>query len=166
MRTVFGRKGKRAVSAVIGTILMVAVTVALAAVLYVMVSGSTPSNTAKPPTAQLQTGAWGGNTTTATYGVVVGSVQDVGGIQPSTLKFIVAKADNSPCYAGASGLNQSTCTGFNVSVRYQDTTSPGNISAGDSVLVMVTPATANPLQAGRLTIQTSDDKVLGTVTLS
>ncbi len=166
MATVLGRKNQRAVSAVIGTILMVAVTVVLAAVLYVMVSGMGPTSQPKPPTAQFQTGTWGGNTTVASYSVGVNSAQDVAGINVSTLKYVVAKADNTPCYTGVALLNLTMCGSFKVNVRYLDTTVNGAISPGDSVLVTVTPVTGNPLLAGKLTVQTNEDKVLGIVALS
>lgn len=166
MATVLGRKNQRAVSAVIGTILMVAVTVVLAAVLYVMVSGIGPGSTSNPPTAQLQAGTWGGTAANASYSIVVISVKDVGGIDPSSLKYVIAKSDNTPCYAGIQNLNQSLCAGFNVNVRYQDTTTPGAISGSDSIILNVYPGTGNPLSAGKLTVQTSDDKIVGTVNLS
>lgn len=165
MKTVFAKKNEKAVSPVIGTILMVAITVVLAAVLYVMVSGIGPGSTSNPPTAQLQAGTWGGNATTASYSVIVISVKDTGGIDPSTLKYIVAKSDNTPCYAGAALQNLTLCATFTVNVRYQDTTTPGAISASDSIQVTVTPGTGNPLIAGKLTVQTQDDKIVGTVNL-
>jgi flagellin-like protein len=165
MTTVFTRRDQTAVSPVIGTILMVAVTVVLAAVLYAVVSGVTP-NASKPPTAQFSTSSWGGNTTVASYSVGVSSAQDVAGINISTLKFVVAKADNTPCYSGAALQNLTMCSTFKVNVRYLDTTVNWTISPGDSVLVTVAPAAGNPLQAGKLTVQTSDDKILGTITLS
>lgn len=166
MQTVFGKKNKKAVSPVIGTILMVAITVVLAAVLYVMVSGIGPGSTSNPPTAQLQAGTWGGNATTASYSVVVITVKDVGGIDPSTLKYVVAKSDNTPCYSGVALQNLTLCTSFTVNVRYQDTTTAGSISPSDSIQVTVSPGTGNPLTAGKLTIQTTDDKIVGTVVLS
>lgn len=170
MTSVFARRNSRAVSPVIGTILMVAVTVVLAAVLYVMVSGIGGGNAPKPPSAQLQTGTWGGNATVATYSVGVGSVQDAAGISPTTLKYVVAKADQTPCYSGPAAQNQTTCklgsVNFTVNVRYLDTTGSGAISPGDSIQVTVKPATGNPLLAGKFTVLTNEDKIIGTVTLS
>ena len=165
MKTAFVRKNREAVSPVIGTILMVAITVVLAAVLYVMVSGIGPGSTSNPPTAQLQAGSWGGNATTASYSATVISVKDVGGVAPSSLIYIVAKSDGSSCYSGGANLNLTTCTGFTVNVVYQDITSVGTISASDSIQVTVTPGTGNPLIAGKLTVQTSDNKIVGTVNL-
>ena len=64
MKTVFARKNKSAVSPVIGTILMVAITVVLAAVLYVMVAGLGPGNTPQNATMVMQGGSWSGGTFT------------------------------------------------------------------------------------------------------
>ena len=102
----------------------------------------------------------------ASYTVAINSVQDVSGLQPVTLKYVVTKGDNMACYAGSAGLNQTTCTGFTVNIRYLDTTANGTISPGDSIVLTVTPATGHPLLLGHLTVQTADDKILGTVTMS
>src|SRR3989442_10795764 len=48
------RKDEKAVSPVIATILMVAITVVLAAVLYVMVTGLIGGGSSQPPTIQLR----------------------------------------------------------------------------------------------------------------
>jgi archaeal type IV pilus assembly protein PilA len=153
MKTVFGRKNKSAVSPVIGTILMVAITVVLAAVLYVMVAGLGPSNTNQPPTAVLQgAGSWSSNATVTTYTFTVSTVTPTSAnINPSQLEYIVSNSANTPLYSGASGLNTSS-SGFTINVVFQDPLSVGLVSAGDRIQITVTPVANNPLVGGNLAV--------------
>jgi flagellin-like protein len=153
MKTVFGRKNKSAVSPVIGTILMVAITVVLAAVLYVMVAGLGPSNTNQPPTAVLQGGgSWSSNATVATYTFTVSTVTPTSAnINPTQLEYIVSNSANTPLYSGVA--NQSTVvSGFTINVVYQDPLDAGKVSASDRVQITVSPVASNPLVGGSLTV--------------
>ncbi|MCI4362734.1 MAG: type IV pilin [Thermoplasmata archaeon] len=109
----FRKKNKRGVSPIIATILLVAITVVLAAVLYILISGFTkgPGNTPIGTafawgTPQKTTGTAATNTlgTCATgdqcYNMQVGSAG--GGITAAGLNFVVRDASgNTLSYAGA-----------------------------------------------------------------
>jgi len=153
MRTVFGRKNKSAVSPVIGTILMVAITVVLAAVLYVMVAGLGPGQQSIPPTAVLQGGgSWATGSLNTSYTFTVSTVTPTGAvIAPSQLQYIVSNAQQTTMYSGAANQN-STSGSFAIDVRYNDALDSGKVSAGDKVQIFVQPSASNPLIGGRIQI--------------
>lgn len=144
MKSVFGTKNKKAVSPVIGTILMVAITVVLAAVLYVMVSGiGTNPNTNNPSTV-LQSQNWNA-------GNLLVNIQSSQGatVNPTDLTYIIQDRNGTTCYTGVAGLTQNTCTA-NVTIVYQDNIDPSKVGAGDSVKITVTPTTNTAIQGGRI----------------
>ncbi|HKZ60323.1 MAG TPA: type IV pilin N-terminal domain-containing protein [Candidatus Thermoplasmatota archaeon] len=144
MKTVFGTKNKKAVSPVIGTILMVAITVVLAAVLYVMVSGiGTNPNTNNPSTV-LQAQNWNA-------GNLLVNVQSSSGatVNPTDLTFIIQDRNGTTYYTGVAGLNTLT-SGTNVNITYQDNIDPSKVGAGDSVKITVTPTSSTAIQGGRI----------------
>ncbi|MCI4346535.1 MAG: type IV pilin [Thermoplasmata archaeon] len=108
----FRKKNKRGVSPIIATILLVAITVVLAAVLYILISGFTKGPGNQPigtafafGTPQKTTGTAASNTlgTCATgdqcYNIQVGSAG--GGITAASLNFVVRdSAGNTLSYAG------------------------------------------------------------------
>jgi flagellin-like protein len=153
MKTVFGRKNKSAVSPVIGTILMVAITVVLAAVLYVMVAGLGPGNQSIPPTAVLQGGgSWVSGSLNTSYTFTVSSITPAGAqINPADLQYIVSNAAQTTLYSGAA-LQNTTSGGFAIDVRYNDALEPGKVSAGDKIQIFVQPSANNPLQGGSLKV--------------
>jgi archaeal type IV pilus assembly protein PilA len=120
---VFGRMShrmrkarKRGVSPIIATILLVAITVVLAAVLYVLISGLTGSTAAAPISlAPAVTGTGGGGTT---WFVVV-SITPSSAIATSQFGLKVTTtaatqptaAPNAACIAGAAYVAGTTCTG-------------------------------------------------------
>ena len=122
----------------------------------------TPTAT-NPPTVVLQSGTWGGNSTMARLTITIVSTRDVGGVSPSTLKYVIAQASGGPCYSGTERQNMTLCSGFTVNVAYLDTTTPGSVSPSDGIQISVSPAMNNPLIGGRLTVQTSDDRIMGSV---
>ncbi len=154
MKTVFGRKAKSAVSPVIGTILMVAITVVLAAVLYVMVSGLGPGSTTTNTTLVMQGGSnWinasGNNTFTFTIMSVTPTSANV---DPTQVTFTVANSAGTSYYSGTEG-NPQTTSGFTVDVNYQDTTEAGKVSSGDSIQILIRPTyPTNPLTGGKLNV--------------
>ena len=153
MKTVFGRKNKSAVSPVIGTILMVAITVVLAAVLYVMVAGLGPGQQNIPPTAVLQGGgSWAAGSINSSYTFTVSTVTPAGAqINPSDLQYIVSNAQSTTLYSGAANQNTSS-GGFAIDVRYNDALDSGKVSAGDKIQVFVQPTAGNPLTGGKIQV--------------
>jgi flagellin-like protein len=130
------RKDLEGVSPVIATILMVAITVVLAAVLYVMVSMIiTQPNQDKPVMsfANFESGAQGTNNYTASW--------NVAGIDKSDTKFnqykVALLMDNAPITAIAQPLLPNTIIsyGSTVKVLVRDLGGEGKMSAGDSFLV-------------------------------
>jgi len=126
------RKDSEAVSPVIATILMVAITVVLAAVLYVMVMGFGGTG------AQTPTGAF----TTATKTSSTTEKILFGTISPDT-KFIDCKLVVDPADAASATWNMASGTAtwnFNatapiLTVTYTDMGADGKISVGDYITI-------------------------------
>lgn len=143
MKTVFGTKNKKAVSPVIGTILMVAITVVLAAVLYVMVSGISGPGSTSQPSAVLSAQNWNA-------GNLLVNVQSSSGatVNPTDLTYIVQDRNGTTYHSGVAG---STLTsGTNVTIAYQDNIDAGKVGAGDSVKITVSPSTSTAINGGRI----------------
>ncbi len=118
MRRALGRKSKRAVSPIIATILLVAITVVLAAVLYVLVSGltrtgaSTPYELGMSPSSNSGSGAtWDDiialspttGLTTSAFGLKVTT--------PSATNFPTEAASGTGCAITTATETPSSCTG-------------------------------------------------------
>jgi flagellin-like protein len=129
------RKDEQAVSPVIATILMVAITVVLAAVLYVMVSGliSGPS-TQKPfvtfgSTTKVNSLTW-------TFSVASASPA----VAPSNYKinFGIGTATGAAVNMGTSAVNTTVTTGgspANVGVKWTDLGGENTLNAGDQFTI-------------------------------
>jgi flagellin-like protein len=133
------RKDSEAVSPVIATILMVAITVVLAAVLYVMVMGFGGSSTQTP------TGAFTSATklSSTTEKILFGT------ISPDT-KFVDCKLVVDTPYAAATTRNMAdgvaswTDSGSaNMTVSYTDMGADGKISVGDYVTITASAGLAS-----------------------
>ena len=147
MRNTFVRKNKNAVSPVIGTILMVAITVVLAAVLYVMVSGIGQQPNANNPTAVLQSQSWNNGNLAVNVQSVTGTA-----VNPSDLTFIIQDRNSTTCYSGAANLSLSTCTGTTVNIVYQDNIADGKVGAGDTIKITVTPSSSTAINSGKIRV--------------
>jgi len=132
---------------------MVAITVVLAAVLYVMVAGLGPGQQSIPPTAVLQGGgSWASGSLNVSYTFTVSTVTPSGAqINPADLQYIVSNAQQTTMYSGAANQNTST-GGFAIDVRYNDALDAGKVSAGDKIQIFVQPGTGNPLTGGKLQV--------------
>jgi len=112
------RKSKRGVSPIIATILLVAITVVLAAVLYVLVSGLTRTGATTPYTLGMTPSTQGGSgatwndvialapssgLTTSAFGLKV--------ITPSSTNFQPEAASGTGCSISATTNSPSSCTG-------------------------------------------------------
>ena len=123
------RKDEQAVSPVIATILMVAITVVLAAVLYVMVSGLL---TGPGPSKPFVTFSSVTKSNAATWTFTVASASPA--VAPSNYKvnFAIGGTAGTAQNMGASGTNvTSMATTPNVGVKWTDIGGEGTVNAGD-----------------------------------
>ena len=153
------RKKDSGVSPVIATILMVAITVVLAAVLYVMVSGFTHSpGTANSAGLNEATGSAAGS-----YVVSISSVS-ASNIPVSGLKIIITQGSTSITYTD-SGSWGSTVTGAPTVTYTQSTSGATYLSAGDSFnIVQSTASGAVNLSGATVTLYNGNSE-LGTTIL-
>jgi len=131
MRTLWLRPNKNAVSPVIGTILMVAITVVLAAVLYVMVTGLVTNPGETKPTVSLSVGNFQGLGTTATITSVSTTTLDV-----STLVFQVVAGNGTIYFSGAAGTGAAV-NGVVVTITYNDASGDGKVGPDDNIGIKV-----------------------------
>jgi len=134
------RKDEQAVSPVIATILMVAITVVLAAVLYVMVSGliSGPSTT-KPfvtfsSVSKVNNAVWTFSIASASPAVAQSNYK---------INFGVGTATGAAVNMGTSGTNTTVTTGgtpANVGVKWTDLGGEGTVNGGDLFTITFAPA--------------------------
>lgn len=122
-----------AVSAVIGVILMVAITVAIAATVYVYVSGM----------------LGGGPTQSATVSLVQSG--DYISVQKVTAGGPITESDTKYSLVSNTGLNESTAT-----IIYNDNDGDGLISGGDTITI---GGTLSGLSPYTLTMIYSDDAI-------
>ncbi len=161
------RKDDQAVSPVIATILMVAITVVLAAVLYVMVSGLIGGTTTTSRPA-----------VTLTYSKLSNGVDiQVAGIQPaaapSNFKVNIQNVSASsfgtavamPITTGGSGVSVALTGGPTFTIVWQNPGGSGQVSQGDHFIVT---APANTLKSGYsyqfILIWSADGSTLTTTT--
>ncbi len=130
----FIREDEKAVSPVIATILMVAITVVLAAVLYIMVIGLTPTPGDVPPTGQFAYATPTSNTT-ATVEFAAFSVTP----PPVSLKIVLSTSTSSGTYtfgANADGTVMTLADGDNMgTLTYRDYGKNGLVDRGDQLLI-------------------------------
>ncbi len=155
MRTIWLRPNKNAVSPVIGTILMVAITVVLAAVLYVMVTGLVTSPGSTKPTVTLSAGQWSGTSDVISITSVSSSTLDV-----STLTYQVVGATGTIYFSGAAGT-QNASGSASVTVTYNDASSDGKVGSDDNIAISVGNATELTLIRGTTFKVLSGSDVLG-----
>jgi len=136
MRKVYKKRDEDAVSPVIATILMVAITVVLAAVLYVMVIGFGSGGSSTPAGAWTNVEATGSTTGKLTFGAFT---EDVG---PLDLKIFISHngtADGEISFSGALGAQTTAMTwtpavSTGATASYFDYNYQGNlINSGDYI---------------------------------
>ena len=140
MRTVPSRPSPRAVSPVISTILLVAITVVLAGVLYVMVSSVGVSNPPAPVSIQFSSNPWSQGKNTAS----IISVTGASGITIGSLTFVV-RAPNGEVYFEGMANETKSHDGVNVTVSYLDFDNNSAITVSDQVSVEVVPQSGSAL---------------------
>lgn len=124
------RPGDRAVSPVIATILMVAITVVLAAVLYLMVSQFTGPNTPTPPTGTMSANSAAGGNETLGFGRYSPETA------PTEIRLIVALdgVDQGECTFGSDDDGPLTCdAGVAGNMTYTDQADNKRLNVGDSI---------------------------------
>ena len=159
MKPVFGRKDKSAVSPVIGTILMVAITVVLAAVLYVMVAGLGPGSTPNQPTIIMQNQGWNNGNDT----VSITSVTNAANLAPADLTYTI-ETSAGPFFSGGNNTTDSR-GGPTVNVVFNDLTGPNLVTSGDSIRVRVVTGSATALVGASFKVFKGGTQI-GVLTLS
>lgn len=154
MKTVFLRPNKKAVSPVIGTILMVAITVVLAAVLYVMVTGLVGPPQGQKPNLVLTAGTWNNGNLTISFA----SITNAPNLAPTDLTFLVQASDGTTYFSGAAGTG-SAVSNVTVTIAYQDNANPLKVSNEDNIRITVAPATSTVIRGGSFKIFFSGDVI-------
>ncbi len=131
------RFDRSAVSATVGTVLMVAITVLLAGVVYILVSGVLNPVAPAPAAVSFDSPGWVGANYTAT---VIG-VTGASGIPVDSLTYIVRDPDRIAYLVGPANTPDET-NGITTTVYYIDHDSDNRITGGDSVRIEVSPAAA------------------------
>ena len=130
------RKDERAVSPVIATILMVAITVVLAAVLYVMVSGLITGPGAQKP---LVTFSGVTKLNAVTWQFTVASAQPAVAVSNYKLNFGIGSNTGTAVNMGLNGVNttvtMSAGTPASVGVKWTDLGGTGQIKGGDILTI-------------------------------
>lgn len=154
MKTVFLRPNKKAVSPVIGTILMVAITVVLAAVLYVMVTGLVGPPQGQKPNLVLTAGTWNNGNLTISFA----SITNAPNLAPVDLTFLVQASDGTTYFSGAAGTG-SAVSNVTVTIAYQDNANTGKVSNEDNIRITVSPSTSTVIRGGSFKIFFSGDVI-------
>ncbi len=142
------RKDDRAVSPVIATILMVAITVVLAAVLYVMVSGLITGPGAQKPLVTFS-GVTKVNAVTWTF--TVASAQPAVAASNYKLNFGIGTNTGTAVSMGTNGVNTTVAvpgqTPASVGVKWTDLGGTGQVKGGDILTIAFpsAPATGTSL---------------------
>lgn len=139
------RKRRTGVAPVISTILMVAIAVVLAAVLYLLVLPI--MNPPPPPPASIvfQPQGWNGGNNSA----VILSATGVQTIPASEVSYVVKDPEGATYFAGNEGEAKTT-NSVTITIHYNDVDGGDRISAGDTVVIEVAPASAAALLDGGL----------------
>lgn len=140
---------------IISTILMVAITVVLAAVVFVMVSGMLVKPPPAPAAITLESRDWTG----ANYTASVTGVTGMGGVSPVSLSFIV-EDDGGNAYFSGQINDTNTLNGVDTTLRYNDLDGNNQISPGDQVVIEVAPLSGKTaLEGGVLKILNGEQQV-------
>ena len=139
-----------AVSAVVGTILLVAITVVLAGVLYVTMSGVMVETPPKEPQFIFDAGPWANGSVTVSFL----SISNAEGLTPAQLSYLV-QAPNGTIYFSGPEANKTLVANITVNVTYRDTGNVGKVSPEDLIVITVTPASATAVRASTFKVLTN-----------
>jgi len=154
MNAVFLRPNKKAVSPVIGTILMVAITVVLAAVLYVMVTGLVGPPQGQKPNLVLTAGTWNNGNLTISFA----SITNAPNLAPTDLTYLLQTSAGVTQFSGGAGAG-APVSNVTTTVTYQDNANVGKVSNEDNVRITVSPSSSTVLRGGTLKIFYSGDVI-------
>jgi flagellin-like protein len=142
------RKDDKAVSPVIATILMVAITVVLAAVLYVMVSGLITGPGAQKPLVTFSSVT---KVNAVTWTFTVASAQPAVAVSNYRVNFGIGTNTGSAVNMGTNGVNTTVTmtagTPATVGVKWTDLGGTGQVKGGDIITIAfpTVPTTGTPL---------------------
>lgn len=136
----------RGVAPVVGTIMMVAITIVLASVVFFLVSSLISPPPPLPVSVTFTTSAWQDGNNNASIATTTG----VSGMSVAGVSYIVRDAEGAVYFSGMAGDSQSV-NSVNVTVRYNDLNSDDQINPGDIISIGVVPFSASlALQGGIL----------------
>lgn len=124
---------------------MVAITVVLAAVLYLLVLPILSPPPPPPTSIIFQPQGWNGGNNSA----VILSATGTATIQVSGLSYVVKDPEGVTYFAGNAGEAKTT-NAVTITIHYNDADGGDRITAGDTVLIEVSPASAAALLDGGL----------------
>lgn len=137
MRWTAFRHRRSAVSATVGTILMVSITVLLAGVVYILVSGTLGPPTPQPASISFTSDGWAdGNYTANTV-----SATGVSDIPADGLTFILRDQDRTAYFSGPTNTPMET-NGITTTVFFVDRDADNRVTGGDTVRIQVDPQSA------------------------
>lgn len=142
--SVLVRPNRRGVSPVIGTILMVAITVVLGTVLYVLVTGILVPPPPPPVAVTFQTQEWFEGTETG----VITSATNTRSLEISGLRFVVEAGSESTIYFANPSGESKTTGNVTIQVTFVDQDGDSRVSTGDWVTIQVTPISATSFVFG------------------
>src|SRR6267143_4876538 len=133
------RRSAQGVSPIIGTILVVAVTIVLGTVLYVLLTNALAPPPPAPPVVVFTSQGWSPDS--KVYTASVSGSANVGNIDLGSISYKVEDVNGNLFFAGRSGESRAT-SGITVTVVYHDADSDSRISSTDTVTVTVDPPAA------------------------
>ncbi len=143
MRWTAFRPRHGAVSATVGTVLMVAITVLLAGVVYLVVSGTLGPPPPPPPLISFSSQGWAdGN-----YTAAIVTTSGVSNIPADGLTFIVRDPDRSAYFTGPANAPVET-SGVTTTIFYVDHDNDNRITGGDTIRIVVEPQAASSVFDG------------------
>jgi FlaG/FlaF family flagellin (archaellin) len=133
---------------------MVAITVVLAAVLYVMVTGLVGAPPAQRPSLVISTGSWNNGNITLSFV----SITNAQALSPADLTYLIMSADGTTYFSGPEGTG-SPFSSVALTVDYLDTANVGKVTLEDTVKITVSPATSTAVRAGSFTVYYSGSTI-------
>lgn len=127
----------RAVAPIVGTIMMVAVTIVLASVVFFLVSNMISPPPPPPSIITFTSKGWQNGNNNASITTATG----VSAISAADVGYVVRDPEGSAYYSGKAGESQ-VVNGVNVNVVYLDLNSDDRINPGDVVAILVSPISA------------------------
>lgn len=137
------RARRRAVAPVVGTIMMVAITIVLASVVFYLVSSMITPPPPTPTSITFASFGWrdGNNNASVT------TASGVSGMSASGVGYIVRDPEGTPYFSGKADETQ-TVNNVSVTVRYNDLNGDDRINPGDIISIEVSPISASAALEG------------------